>query len=215
MQKIQCLGVLVPKTPTKTKLIAPFLTLMLGVSVSCAHKEESAELKISFPTEADRDPKYSEIYEQNTRRESGIKNFETRFKVAATQLGSQFRSALAERYQYVYNEPQPLLSEASNQAGYFVTIYVADENSGDLGNPQIWNIQLKQPSGVLKPSLVKKLRPKEMWRAFFPDISAWSQEYLILFDSPAASQPSDHKLVNQPDNTLILSGPEGQIQFHW
>ena len=85
----------------------------------------------------------------------------------------------------------------------------------DLDDERLWNIQLQQEKGpLLKPDLVRKMKPKERWSPFFPAISKWSKEYLILFDSPTQAI-STIDSVRGTNTKLILSNPDAQVKIHW
>ena len=72
----------------------------------------------------------------------------------------------------------------------------------------MWNIYLKVGDKRLKPQLFKRVRPKEKWNQFFPTITFWSHEFLIVFELPESMTDEQKR-----ENKLVMAGPKGQIDF--
>lgn len=177
---------------------------------ACLSTIDSTKLQIPSPV-AD-DEAYNKAYGDATVRYDVVHHFETKYKISITYLNDNFRQALATRHENIFHEPQPVLTEASQKTGFFVSIYSQDRALSDLSDPRLWTVQLKVGNSILKPATIKTLSPKERWAAFFPEISLWSNEYVILFDQAPPS--------NQPDSTsfsmeLVLSSPTGSISSRW
>jgi hypothetical protein len=167
----------------------------------------SPEPEVSYPLKARDDKPYFKAYEAASVQYDVIHNFETKFKVHITRVTPDFQQALTQRYAHIWNEPQPLMQEAAQKTAFFVTIYTANPELQDVTDADVWNIQLQLNGQTLKPSAIKKLKPKERWEPFFPEINLWSLEFLLLFD-------------RQPDNgtdpmELILSSPDGSVRANW
>jgi hypothetical protein len=118
-----------------------------------------------------------------------------------------FQEALTQRYAHIWNEPQPLINEPAEKTAFFVTLYTANQELGNIADADVWNIQLQVSGQTLKPSAIKKLKPKERWQPFFPEINQWSREFLILFDRQPESSADPMR--------LILSSPDGSVRAEW
>lgn len=167
----------------------------------------SPEPEVSYPLEAHEDKPYFKVYEASSVQYDVIHNFETKYKTHITRVTPAFQEALTQRYAHIWNEPQPLMQEASQKTAFFVTIYTANSELQNVADTDVWNIQLQVSGQTLKPSAIKKLKPKERWQPFFPEINLWSLEFLILFD-------------RQPDNgtdpmELVMSSPDGSVRAKW
>ncbi|MBC7529939.1 MAG: hypothetical protein H7318_00060 [Oligoflexus sp.] len=190
----------------KKFLVASCLSILPG----CLSTIDSTNLQT--PTPVPEDPAYNKIYEESSQKFDFIDRFETKYKISITQLNTNFRQAIASRYEKVFLEPQPLLTEASTKTAYFVTMYSSNNKLADLADDRLWAVQLRTGSSVLKPSVIKRIEPKERWNVFFPEINTWSAEFLLLFDqTPPANQPDAVNAVSE----LILASPEGSISTRW
>lgn len=190
----------------KKFLVASCLSILPG----CLSTIDSTNLQT--PTPVPEDPAYNKIYEESSQKFDFIDRFETKYKISITQLNTNFRQAIASRYEKVFLEPQPLLTEASTKTAYFVTMYSSNNKLADLADDRLWAVQLRTGSSVLKPSVIKRIEPKERWHVFFPEINTWSAEFLLLFDqTPPANQPDAVNAVSE----LILASPEGSISTRW
>ncbi len=159
------------------------------------------------------DRSYIKAYDAASRDIKVTDNFETKFHLTATYLSPEFRVAFARRFEALFDAPQPFLEEATNKAGFFVTIFSPTRDGYDLTNDQLWTIQLKTPERTHKPVLVKRLDRKPRWTPFFPAVHQWSEEFLILFDTPSVS--IDEKLVNKNNLNLHFANAEAKVHLKW
>lgn len=190
----------------KIILVASCLFILPG----CLSTIDSTNLQTPLPVSED--PAYHKIYLESSQKFDFVDKFETKYKISITQLNSNFRQALGLRYEKVFLEPQPLLSETSSKSAYFVTIYSSNNRLSDLTDARLWSVQLRTGSSVLKPSSIKHVEPKERWQVFFPEINSWSSEYLLLFDqTPPTNQPDAVNAVSE----LVLASPDGSISTRW
>ena len=177
---------------------------------SCVTSLEKGAVGLPSPEE---DKAFNSSYETNTRSFEMITNFETKYIVHATLLTANFRKALADRYQKIFNEAQPILEETASKTGFFITIYTSNGDINELGDDRFWNIQLNHGNEWRKADVIRQLQPKERWQPFFKDITPWSKEYLIIFDATPAS--SHDGLVTKDSLNLILNSPEGRVTASW
>lgn len=191
----------------------PLCLMML--SLTLAGCVSTADPSVDFPPRPQDDDDYFASYQRNSRHQEVIQNFETKYAVHVTQLVADFREAMAKRYQVIFNEPQPVLAEASTQAGFFVSAFVADTDARDLSDSEVWNIQLKRGDNISKPALIKQLRPKSKWQPFFPEITTWSREYLVLFEETPSPGDTERELVKSTTTELIFNHPNGRVRLTW
>ena len=190
----------------KTRFAVMFCVVLFG-ALGCVHSMEK-EIEVHPRPEDDKD--YFNVYNAATAHHEVISNFETKFIVQSTLLSSAFRQAFAKRYQVLYSEKEPVLTEASTRTGFFVSLYTADRELGDMRDVNLWSIQLRKGEDSLKPIKVEKLREKERWRPFFKGISPWSHEFLVIFDSPASAS-GNQDLVQSKETKLVLSSQDGRV----
>lgn len=188
-----------------------FSLLVAATTLSCV-QTLSSNVDLNTPVEDDRP--YMKSYDASTHTHKVIKDFETRYIITATYLSPDFRTAFAKRYEQLYKDPQPVLDEASGKAGFFVTFFSPTNDGYDLENTQLWNIQMEIRDQKLKPVLVRRLRDKERWTPFFADVSPWSKEYLVLFDTPSVT-PSSPDLVEKNPITLNFANADAHVKFNW
>ncbi len=184
----------------KARFLFPCLFLVTGCLSSLGPE-------IRYPLEASDDKPYFQIYQAASITYDVVHNFETKFTAHVTRVTPPFRQAIAERYQHIWNEPQPLIVDASQKTAFFVTLYTANRELENVANTDLWNIQLMIDGQTLKPSAVKKLKPKERWQPFFPEITQWSLEFLLLFDRDPGTGTEPLQLV--------LSSPDGSVRAVW
>lgn len=187
------------------------VTFTAGVTSSCVHSTEDA---VSLNDAVDEDSDYFPVFSRNTRKADVTKDFELRYKVAVTYLAPEFRSAMGRRHEKLFQQNQPTLEEASQKAGFFVSIYSEKKEWADVSNHELWNITLKTKDGDLKPATIRKLTDKDRWKPFFAQVTPWSQEFLVVFDTPAAN-PQSPELVDNSAINLKFANADAQVALTW
>ena len=184
--------------------------LSLSCLPACLSTIDSHKLQSTIPVP--RDETYNKVYQESSQQFDFVQNFETKYKVTVSHLTPNLRQAIAARYERIFQEPQPLLTEASQKTAFFVTLYAKNRELTDLTDERLWSLQLRTGTTVLKPSIIKPVKPKDRWQIFFPDINIWSNEYLVIFDQqPSSAQPDSVSAESE----FILASPEGSITTRW
>ena len=191
-------------------LTFPYLVFILLTSASCI---SSTDPEIVINPSLYEDMEYSVAYEKATTSLEMIDNFETKFTIQVTALSPKFRQAFSDRFKTLYNETQPVLTEASNKSAFFVSLFAANEDLIDLSDETLWNIQLLKSSETKKPIRVKKISNKSRWTPFFDGISPWTKEFLVLFDVPIGQ--TGEEFLKNPDTKLVLSNQSGKMTISW
>ena len=187
------------------------LILAFAFTIGCATADNQVTIRNALGITEDRP--YYQNYKKANRQFEVVQNFKTRQQVSATLLTSGFRQAVADRHKALFMEAQPVLGEASNQTGFFLTVFIPDAAQADLRNERLWNVMLKTSAGNLKPTLIKRLSEKKQWTAFFPRVNLWTEEYLILFAGSTAV--SNEQLVKKDSITLSLANKDATILLDW
>ena len=193
-----------------------FRWLLIGMaSLAWAGCVSSLDKGVDEHARPHQDGAYYKKYQNATRGGDIISTFDIIYRIHATYLSPEFRSALVDRMEKIYLEDAgAAFQEASAKAGFLVTVYGLDRDTVDLANTSHWTILFENKDGPVKPVLVKKIGDKVRWRNFFETISPWTQDYLIVFDRTAVN-PNAENLVEKPITRLTLSNGEGRIRMDW
>ena len=160
------------------------------------------------------DDEYTEVLERYSKNAKVFINFEAKFTVDATMLSSQFRSALATRYERLFKLPQPILSEATDKAGFFISVFSPNVRGYDLEDESTWSMFLDINGKLIKPSVVKRVTHKERWTPFMPGVNQWTKEYLIVFDE-ALPDVSSEELLKKNSIALTIANADAQVRLGW
>lgn len=191
-------------------LVLGFSLILTSFLMGCV---SSPEPEVSYPLDALEDEDFAPILKKHTVHFDVIENFETKYQVHITYLTPTFREAMARRYERIFREPLTQVAEASQKTGFFISLFTGNRDLIELDNKDIWSIKLEHGSSKLDPSRIERLRPKERWAPFFPDINQWSQEYLVLFDLPPSGAAGD--APQNPKMFLSLNSPVGSVRSAW
>lgn len=189
--------------------------LLIGVftalSLSCASSQDSS---VDLAEPVLEDGTYYDVYVKNTDSYKVMKDFQTKFHINVTILSGELRQAIASRYQKIYSENQSILGEATDKTGFFISLYVADEEQEDLRDQRLWNVFLETDEAKLPPILIKKLYKKARWETFFPAVNLWTHEYLILFDLPSPSS-REPLLLKEKSRKFVVANGDGKVSIEF
>ena len=174
---------------------------------SCTH---SSKTSASISIRPEKDTDYLKVLEKYTFKKNIYKNFETKFTVSVSMLTSELRRSIVNRHETIMGPGQNNLAEFSNQTGFFVSLYSPSAENQDLDDTNFWDISLNKDGETYKPVVVKSLTPKKKWQLFFPDVTNWSKEYLVVFDVPTTIG-SDHKMLATEKLSLNLNNIDAKL----
>lgn len=166
--------------------------------------------EIQYPLKAQDDKSYYPEYQKVSQQFDVVHHFETKMKAQVTMVTPEFQKALVQRYDHIWKEQDQLITEAEKELTFFVSLYTANRELENLADEKIWSVLLTQAEQTIKPKTVKRLRTKERWEPFFPEINSWTQEFLVVFPlAPTASGSSLSFAINSPDGQIMarFSGP--------
>lgn len=194
-----------------SKLLVILTLFSTGLLNGCLRSQGP---NISHTLTPNEDSEYLTVYKTYTQKEHVYRNFETKFTVSVTMLSSEFRRALAKRHDQVMSQKQDYLADFTNKTGFFISVFSPSSDNLQLDDENYWTISLQKGSETHKPVTINALAPKKKWELFFPDISNWSKEYLVIFD---VSTPigSDHEMVAKEQISLNLNNIEGKIRINY
>lgn len=193
------------------KLNKIILLLALGASLPSCVTSLEREVDLNRPPEDDKE--YFPALRKATRAADVVSNFETHWTITTTHLSPEFLTAFNRRLERVYLQGSSSFEDAKAKTGFFVSIYSPENDVTDLSNPNHWTIVLEKKDGQLRPVLVKKLSDKIRWRSFFDTVGRWTEEYLVVFDTPAINP--DANLVEKAPINLIFANANARITFTW
>ena len=199
------------------KNLLPLAAVSLLAAASVTGCVTATETDVTTQPAPAEDPDYGPVLAKSTQARTIFKDFETRYMVSATYLSPEFRAAFARRLAKVYlQDRSAMFEEANAKAGFFVSIETPSdiEDKGDLSNPQHWTVLLGDKQQPIKPILVKRLNDKERWRAFFPAVSPWTYDYLVVFDAPSVD-PHSAELVEKTGVTLTFANADAKVELSW
>lgn len=183
-------------------------------SPGCHHAETPVEVVLHGDI-SDDEP-YSRALSTATREASVYGDFETKVLIKATFLSPEFRNAFNIRYEKMMHENQFSLSAADRKAGFFISVFTPDGGGLDLNNRKLWALSLKTLSGQqYHPSMVQKLTNKKRWISFFPWLTKWSEEYLVLFDTEHAAADAAADAPDPEPSSSDAEDASSEVSAPW
>ena len=194
-------------------------TILLAVLVGASFLNQSCITSVDRGVELSHTPhqdkNYYPQYMAATRGVDVIQNFVLKYRVHASYLYPEFRTAIAKRLQDLYlQDTSGAFTEAGGKSAFIMTVYSIDTDSADLANTNHWTVLLDSKEGPIRPVLIKKIADKRRWQNFFETMSPWSVDYLVVFDVPAAN-PGDAQLVEKPHAKLMIANADSKVQMDW
>ncbi|MBI2602236.1 MAG: hypothetical protein HYW48_04195 [Deltaproteobacteria bacterium] len=186
-----------------------FFAFLLG----CNTLDSSSEVSNDIFDTIHQDDEYESLLKTYSHSASIFQDFDKLYDVHVTFLSSEFMRAfekrLKERFKY-----QTMIDDVNGNIGFFVSIFSPLGNLSELNQEKIWEILLSINGVDSHPDLVKSLKAKENWSTFFPYITLWSNEYLVLFKMPSG-EGSSEAVQSKEKVTLSLSNLQAKTVMTW
>lgn len=146
-------------------------------------------------------------------------SFQKKADATAVLLVDEVRQAYAARWQKLFaNAGGRLEGLKSSQVGVFISYFSPNNNESALDDTALWSYGMalgaeKRPAEFIS---VTALPRKELFEPFFPFISRWTNEYLLIFDSQGQAAPESVEKFTVPSMlSLSLRSPSVALEFRW
>ncbi len=151
------------------------LLFVLGLS-GCVTSIDSEVENNKTVTE---DKEYYQVYKKYAQTSEAFRDFESKYAINTVYLSREFMQAFALRYEYLYKKENIVLTASENKLNFFVSVFSPEKTSRSLHDPKVWSIYVVLNGKRYYAETVKHFSEKDPWRAFFPQIITWSEEYLV------------------------------------
>jgi hypothetical protein len=178
------------------------LSLSAFLVQSCAHPSGT------FQPSPLQDEEYAAVYQTETVSLDLQQDLGRVYKVTATRISPAMRQAMLQRSTRLFQTEHPTLLEKSAGVGFFLSIEAPDREEFELRNPKLWTIFLEMLSTRLSPDRVQKNNDKHVWQNYFPQITNWSQDYVLYFDTQELNSDS-------MSMSLILNHGKARTTLAW
>lgn len=184
----------------------------VGIAASCTtlSKESSASVP---PLPLD-DKAYAPILEKWSREANVLEKFQKQVDVHAVLFTDEMRRAYAERFARLRGKADAQIEDiGDNKLGLVVSVFTPSTDFLDLDNALLWSLSVRWGAQQIEKPLIRKLKNKTPFEAFFPFVNHWSQDYLVVFDS--REQLGNSILANPQSVTLSLRSALANVELTW
>ena len=171
----------------------------------CLHRLDQ---RVATLPDLEHDRGYAHVYRHATRHSRVYRGLEHQFSVGATHLSPVFLQAFRTRHSLLADGHEgTLVSDASQQQTAFL-VSLATPSAADLRDYTTWSVRLHNGSSSFDPVVIKKIRNKDKLELFFRNITPWSSEYLLVFESGQQSVAHDPL-------QLVLGNTRARVRLSW
>lgn len=175
----------------------------------------SQHQEIEFKDAPQDDRPYFLALEKATRSADIYQNFETDYKMQATLFSPAFKEALRTRHRNLMLTDNSAFEETSTKLGFLVSIFAPDSNTIELDNKTHWTVLASSGANKdLRPIIMRRMEDKTRWKNYFHYINKWTQEWLIVFDTPSVNLDAG-RLVEAQKIVLTLATGDVKTTFAW
>lgn len=196
---------------SRVKLFALVVWSLAMLGHACTSTSDGAQSEI--PVSAKSDDKYAAALEKWQREAHVFNQFQKRADATVVLMTEEFRRAYLERWKSIRGDSKSSLDEmTSGKLGLFVSIYTPEYPYISLDNAKLWSHQLQFGDKSLAPIQVRALTEKSTFEPYFPFISHWSREFLVVFET---ASPTGESLVLPSSVTYSLKSALVNLEFTW
>ncbi len=190
------------------KKLLMIIAVFCSQGVACTHNSE-----VTLSESIGSDSEYQEALKKTHREELVVRDLETKNILNVTKLDPSFLEAFRKRAKKVYSTDDfTMLKDIENKTAFFVSVYCDEMDRCNLSNKNLWTIQLKSPSSDVTPAIVRQMSNKGQWEQFFPGITSWSNDFLVIFDAKNAGQAEQ---LTDSNIELLFANAYANIRFKW
>ena len=179
-------------------VLSIFLINLSFFLFSCSHSNVQTINNPGVHSDSD----YHKVLSNYSRSAFVSDALDSKFRVYATFISEEFRSALQDRYLSLYEKSQELFS--SQGTIFLVSLYTNDSTLSNLDDKKIWSIYLEQNGRRIDEYQITTISDKNRTRPFFDYINNWSREFILTFDTESSSKLQ-----------LFISNSDGKVKFSW
>lgn len=187
------------------------LSIALFLLPACVTSEANhSPVKQIAPTVM-QDTAYLAAYEAASQSAEIYANFETLMQIRVTYLSAAFMKAYERRESALQLAPFRAFIDLNQKVGFLVSLFTPNDTADRFADDKYWNMSLQVGGVLYKRTLTLPQREKMRLQGFFPHISPWSREFLVLFvpEAPGAtSQASSAPMrvsVHHPQAGVVLT----------
>lgn len=153
------------------------------------------------------DHRYTSVYDNATRTSRVYRGFEHQFSVNATHLSPAFLQAFRARHRLLSDNHDDIFTRSAQHRQTAFLVSLATPRPADLRDYLRWTVRLHNGESSADPVVIKKIRNKDKLELFFRNVTPWSREYLLVFES----LPQTHADRLQ----LVLGNSRARVQLSW
>ncbi len=181
------------------RLLKVFLMFVVcTVCISCTHSNVS----VTNSPSVDSDSSYHKELYRVTRQAAVSDKFDSKYKIYVTYISSEFKQALNNRYQSLYDKALNLFPEEG--VSFLVSLYTNDSTKSNLDDKKIWSLFLEQDGTRTDEYTLSTIGDKNRTLPFFDYVNKWSREYVLTFHTSVTSSL-----------TLQVANSDGKVKFSW
>jgi hypothetical protein len=122
--------------------------------------------------------------------------FQKRIDIKAVLLTNEFRKAYLARYVRIHGEGQGQFDETiGSRIGVLVSLFSSERDHELLEDRRLWTVSMKYGKAELRNPEIRMLPEKPLLTPFFPFVSTWSKEFLLVFDPQGVEGGLPEKVV--------------------
>jgi hypothetical protein len=161
--------------------------LLAFLLVGCASSRGS--LNSDVPPSASSDNNYADVLEKWARSGSVHHLFQKKMDVQAIMLTNEFRAAYLERMTRLRGDTQSSLDESvGRRVGFLVSLSTPERAYENLDDKRLWTAALQLGTLQVQNAEIRPLSDKTLLDPFFPFVTQWSREFLVMFDPGATGE---------------------------
>lgn len=137
----------------------------------------------SIPLSPKEDKSYIEVFNKWHKEINIFSEFQNRIEAHALFLSDDFRKAYHKRFESIRGETiDPFNQETGADFGILISVTTPDHYFEEVDSRNIWTLKLAYGSLDLANPDIRSLKEKEILEPFFPFVSKWSKEFLVVFN---------------------------------
>lgn len=180
--------------------------------VACTSVPEGSS--VAIPPDPLQDDAYRPVMEKWSQSVRVFDQFQNRLELQAVLFTEEMRQAYLARWVKMRGDTFAKIGmDVGGKLAVFASVFTPQDDFLRLDDSTLWTVRMAYGDQVIAPVMIRKLYDKALYQSFFPFITTWSSEYLIVFEANVAESSPSMVLPQQVSAQFLSSLASVELQW--
>lgn len=169
---------------------------------------------VAIPPDPLQDDDFRPAMERWSQGVQVFNQFQNRLELRAVLFTEEMRQAYLARWFKMRGDTFAKIGmDVGGKLAVFASIFTPEDDFLRLDDSALWTVRMTYGDQVVAPVMIRRLYDKALYESFFPFITPWSSEYLIIFEPNVTESGPSLVLPKQVSAQFLSSLASVELQW--